>query len=205
MAAGSSGLDALLRLPGNVPSGGEPSAAIPGGGVSNGVGLGAGSTDRGTPDVPRTAIRQRLARLAAGVDRSRPRRAGARDVQKILNTSGVLVIGFGIAAVVLGWYGAAHSPYLFEEVPYLISGGLLGVALVVAGAAAYAASWSLRQVQEHRRDTETLVAAIERLERATRSAAAFPPVLSPPAPTERPQPAPQSAPQPAPLPEAMVR
>ena len=36
-------------------------------------------------------------------------------------------------AIIFGWYGAAHSAYLFQEIPYLISGGLLGVALVAGG------------------------------------------------------------------------
>jgi hypothetical protein len=87
-----------------------------------------------------------------------------------MNVLGALVIGLGIASVVLGWYGAAHSPYLYQEIPYLISGGLLGVALVVTGAAAFSGSWALRQIQESRRDTQAVVAAIERLERLERSA-----------------------------------
>jgi len=86
-----------------------------------------------------------------------------------MNVLGALVIGLGIVAVVLGWYGAAHSPYLYQEIPYLISGGLLGVALVVTGAAAFSGSWALRQIQESRRDTQAVVAAIERLERLERS------------------------------------
>ena len=42
-------------------------------------------------------------------------------------------MGLGFVAVVFGWYGASHSAYLFQEIPYLISGGLLGVALVTGG------------------------------------------------------------------------
>ncbi|MHB8220327.1 MAG: hypothetical protein ACYDHU_08400 [Acidimicrobiales bacterium] len=134
-------LDALLRL--------RAGTAVPSG------------ADGGSP-----SIRTRLARLAAGVDDSHRRQGGTRDVQKIMNILGALVIGLGIVAVVLGWYGASHSPYLYQEIPYLISGGLLGVALVMAGSAAFLGSWMLRQVQESRSDTRAVVAAIERLERA---------------------------------------
>jgi len=44
------------------------------------------------------------------------------------------VIG-GIAAVVIGWIGSQGTIFTFEQVPYLISGGLLGTCLVVVGAA----------------------------------------------------------------------
>ena len=39
----------------------------------------------------------------------------------------------GLVIIVLGWHAASHSAYLFQEIPYLISGGLLGVALVAGG------------------------------------------------------------------------
>jgi hypothetical protein len=111
----------------------------------------------------------RLGRLAGGVEKAQRRRADGRTVQKTMNLLGVLVLGAGLGAVLLGWYGASHSPALYQEIPYLISGGLLGVALVVAGGALFCASWSLRQIQEARRDTQGVVRAIERLERTLRA------------------------------------
>ncbi len=154
---GSADLDELLRR--QVP-------------VSEGGPAGPGSGPAGTGSGGRAlSLRARLARLAAGVDGSRRREGGARDVQRIMNALGALVIGLGIMAVILGWYGASHSPYLYQEIPYLISGGLLGVALVIAGTAAFLGSWALRQIQESRRDARTVVAALERLERTGRALA----------------------------------
>ncbi|HVX22847.1 MAG TPA: hypothetical protein VHB02_15990 [Acidimicrobiales bacterium] len=122
----------------------------------------------------RAAVDERLDRLAGGVDGSRRRRGTARDVRKVMHLIGMVAIGCGIAAVILGWYGASHSPYLYQEVPYLISGGLLGLALVFAGTAVYLGSWALRQVQESHRDTQAVVRSVERLERALRASAAVP-------------------------------
>ena len=62
------------------------------------------------------------------------------------------LIVFGFVCILLGWYGAAHSPYLYQEVPYLISGGLLGVALVIGGGVLVRSAWSMRQVEEDRRN-----------------------------------------------------
>jgi hypothetical protein len=116
-------------------------------------------------------LKERLTILSSAVEGTR-RSIRAADVRKILNLVGMLCVGFGVALVIFGWYGAAHSPYLFQEVPYLISGGLLGVALVVVGAILIGSSWVLRLVQEDRRNAVALARSIERLERAVRAASA---------------------------------
>jgi hypothetical protein len=41
------------------------------------------------------------------------------------------ILGTGIALVLLGWYGAAHTNIQTEQMPYLISGGLLGLGLII--------------------------------------------------------------------------
>jgi hypothetical protein len=120
------------------------------------------------PEQPAEAgggVGNRLNRLAGAVDKSRGK-GKVRDLRKILNALGMAAIGFGIATVILGWYGASHSPYLFQEIPYLISGGLLGVALVIGGSTLVLAGWHLRQINESRRDTQAVVRAVERLEKA---------------------------------------
>lgn len=49
----------------------------------------------------------------------------------LLPASTLVVLGFGF--MLLGWWGAAHTHRQVEQMPYLISGGLLGLALVVLG------------------------------------------------------------------------
>ena len=115
-----------------------------------------------------TPVPTRLQRLAAAIDRARPGRSG-RNVRKWMETIGMCLIVFGFVCILLGWYGAAHSPYLYQEVPYLISGGLLGVALVIGGGVFVRCAWSMRQVEEDRRNALAIVRSVDRLERILRS------------------------------------
>lgn len=115
-----------------------------------------------------TPVPTRLQRLATVVDRARPGRS-SRNVRKWLEWIGMALIVFGFVCILLGWYGAANSPYLYEEVPYLISGGLLGVALVIGGGVLVRCGWSMRQIEEERRNALAIVRSVDRLERVLRS------------------------------------
>jgi hypothetical protein len=117
---------------------------------------------------PSTPVPTRLQRLGAAIDRARPSRSG-RNVRKWMETIGMLLVVFGFVCILLGWYGASHSPYLYQEVPYLISGGLLGVALVIGGGVFVRCAWSMRQVEEDRRNALAIVRSVDRLERILRS------------------------------------
>ncbi len=134
----------------------------------------AAGTLRQAPDAPvhdpvsSTPVPTRLGRLAAVLDRARPGRNG-RTVRKWLETIGMALVVFGFVCILLGWYGSAHSPYLYQEVPYLISGGLLGVALVIGGGVLVRCAWSMRQVEEDRRNALAIVRSVDRLERILRS------------------------------------
>jgi hypothetical protein len=48
-----------------------------------------------------------------------------------------VLVAAGVVAAVAGWHGAARSIVLAEQLPYLISGGLIGVALIFLGSLAY--------------------------------------------------------------------
>jgi hypothetical protein len=45
-----------------------------------------------------------------------------------------IVIVLGALALLLGWVGASQTAYTAEQIPYLLSGGLLGALLVALGA-----------------------------------------------------------------------
>lgn len=115
-----------------------------------------------------TPVPTRLGRLAAVVDRARPGRS-SRNVRKWLEWIGMALIVFGFVCILLGWYGAANSPYLYQEIPYVISGGLLGVALVIGGGVLIRCGWSMRQIEEERRNALAIVRSVDRLERVLRS------------------------------------
>ena len=81
-----------------------------------------------------------------------------------LMLAGGLFIAIGIPLIILGWFGAARTPYVFEQIPYLISGGVLGLAFAVVGGLCYFAYWMTRQVNETRRQADRIDAAFGRLE-----------------------------------------
>jgi hypothetical protein len=65
--------------------------------------------------------------------------------------------------VLLGWWGASKSAYDFEQIPYLISGGLLGLSLVFIGCFFYFAHWLTQLVKEHREQSQAILTALNRL------------------------------------------
>lgn len=67
-----------------------------------------------------------------------------------------LVMLGGVIAIFAGWNGAAGLLDLRAQFPYLISGGVLGLAFVVIGA-------SLMVVQSHREDRARLEAKLDQL------------------------------------------
>jgi hypothetical protein len=70
----------------------------------------------------------------------------------------------GALLVIFGWYGAAHTTLPWEEIPYLISGGLFGLVLVVLGAGFYFGYWLTRMVSGERQLLDVLVRIHDRLE-----------------------------------------
>ena len=124
---------------------------------------GVSLTTRGGAHSQRAPVGARLADLARAVERVR--RRPVVDVRKMLLVSGATAMGLGLLSIVLGWYGAAHSAYLFQEVPYLISGGLLGVALVTGGGFLFFAAWLVRMMADNRRHAVRVEQTLARLDR----------------------------------------
>lgn len=89
-----------------------------------------------------------------------------------LVSAGLLLV-LGIVFVLLGWYGAANTNILTEQIPYLISGGLLGLGLiVVAGVLASGASLE-RENRELRMELRRVVADGRRMDTGRMTAHAF--------------------------------
>lgn len=105
---------------------------------------------------PAASLQQRLAdRLTA----LRRRIAGPASLERRIALGGGILAAAGAVLVILGWYGAAHTSRVYLQIPYLISGGLLGVVLAVAGGLAYLASWLTRLVQDQQAHTDAALAA----------------------------------------------
>jgi membrane-bound ClpP family serine protease len=93
-------------------------------------------------------------RLAEGVGKLRGRSRRDEIVERVLMIGGGVLLLGGFVAIVIGWFGASHTPLPFEQTPFIISGGLLGLALVFAGGFFYFAYWLTRMVRETRESRE---------------------------------------------------
>jgi hypothetical protein len=89
-------------------------------------------------------------RLSEGVGKLRARSRNEERIERFLMIGGAVLLFGGIVAVIIGWVGASHTSLVFEQIPYMISGGLLGLALVFAGGSFYFAYWLTRMVRETR-------------------------------------------------------
>lgn len=98
--------------------------------------------------------------------------ASAGSFDRWLLFAGAVLIPLGIVFILLGWSGASRTPLVFEQLDYLISGGILGLALVVAGGFTYFAYWQTVRIRESRTQTVALTQAIGRLEKLLAGGAA---------------------------------
>ncbi|MHB8463237.1 MAG: hypothetical protein ACYDH6_21805 [Acidimicrobiales bacterium] len=103
------------------------------------------------------------AEMASRVARLRSRTTGG-DMDRALLLVGGTLLPLGVLVIVLGWLGASRTVLLFEQIPYLVSGGFLGLALVFVGGFVYFAYWQTLQVREARAHHEHLIASLARIE-----------------------------------------
>jgi hypothetical protein len=84
---------------------------------------------------------------------------------------GALLLPFGIAVIILGWHGAAYGNVDQKQIPYVISGGILGLAIVIVGCFFFWAHWLYRlheqaeihheeALREQRETMKALIAAL---------------------------------------------
>jgi hypothetical protein len=106
----------------------------------------------------------RMSRLSEQVRTLRTRAAGANWDRLMLIIGGILM-PLGVVLILFGWAGASRTPLPFEQNDYLISGGILGLALVFAGGFIYFAYWQTIQIRESRNQTRALTDSLARLER----------------------------------------
>jgi hypothetical protein len=112
-------------------------------------------------------------RLAATVARLRTR-AGNVDTARVLLWIGGILMPLGVVLVILGWSGASHTSNLYEQIPYAISGGMLGIGVLFTGGFCYFAYWMTQLVHATRREGRETRAALERIEHLLAAAASAP-------------------------------
>lgn len=57
---------------------------------------------------------------------------------------GALLVPVGIVIILIAWYGSAHTPYIQQQIPYLVSGSFIGLGLMIIGGLLYWAHWLYR-------------------------------------------------------------
>lgn len=116
------------------------------------------------PPMDAAATADRDNRFLQGIRTLRVGRASVKLEERMLMVIGGILAPLGLIVVLLGWWGAAHTPYVFDQLPYLISGGLLGLGLVFLGAFFYFAHWMTQLVKEQRAQSTAVLEALERLQ-----------------------------------------
>ncbi|GAC1313437.1 MAG: hypothetical protein NVSMB12_05090 [Acidimicrobiales bacterium] len=111
--------------------------------------------------------------LAGRVARVRSRASGGGFDRSLLVVGGLL-LPLGGLVIVLGWMGASQTVLLFEQIPYLVSGGFLGLALVFAGGFVYFTYWQTLAVREARIANRELIASLGRIEALLSGGTAIP-------------------------------
>jgi hypothetical protein len=84
------------------------------------------------------------------------RNNGYRILQVVLFVAGAVLLPLGLVVIILGWYGAAHTPYAYDQLSYLVSGGLLGLGLTFCGGFLYFGAWLARIAADQRDSAKRL-------------------------------------------------
>ena len=101
------------------------------------------------------------------------RNNGYRILQVVLFVAGAVMLPLGLVVIILGWYGAAHTPYSYDQLSYLVSGGLLGLGLTFCGGFLYFGAWLARigadQRDSAKRLSDTLLVLADVVSRSAAS------------------------------------
>jgi hypothetical protein len=112
-------------------------------------------------DTAETDAAGRLDRLGDAVSKIKGGRRIDTDRAQLIGGGALAVLG--LLAIIIGWLGAANTGFEFEQIPYLISGGLLGLALCFLGGFVYFAYWITRLVRESRVQSERAAEILDQI------------------------------------------
>ncbi len=113
------------------------------------------------PAVPAAPQQQVLPR-AGSRDGTAPLKGNPQNtLHVVLFIAGAVLLPVGLIVIGLGWYGVAHTPYVYDQNAYIVSGGILGLGITFAGGFLYFSSWLARiaadQKDAQRQLSETLL------------------------------------------------
>ena len=89
----------------------------------------------------------------------------AQLLHQVLFVAGAVMLPAGLIVIGLGWYGVAHTPYAYDQMSYLVSGGILGLGITFVGGFLYFGSWLARvaadQKESQRQLSDTLLLLVD--------------------------------------------
>jgi hypothetical protein len=112
-------------------------------------------------------------------------RAGSRDgvapllsdpaqvLHQVLFLAGVALLPTGLIVIGFAWYGAAHTPYDYDQMAYLVS-AVFGLGMTFVGGFLYFGSWLARIGGEQKESQRQLSDTVLRLASSVAGAAAQP-------------------------------
>jgi hypothetical protein len=75
-------------------------------------------------------------------------RARSTELLRMLLLPGAFFVLAGFLFMFFGWWGAARTPRQIEQLPYLISGGFIGLAMVFVGGLLLASAFWMGMLQK---------------------------------------------------------
>ncbi len=126
------------------------------------------------PPAPASARMDQFRADVAGLELKTP----ADEKERVYLLAGIGCMVAGVMAIVGGYWGASGTPIVAQQLPYLISGGGIGIALMIVGAALfvrfslsrYLRFWLIREIYEQRAQTDRLVESLTNVEDLLRAA-----------------------------------
>lgn len=95
----------------------------------------------------RARFRDAVARLSE--------RARSTELLKMLILPGAFFVVAGFVFMFLGWYGASRTPRQIEQIPYMISGGFIGMGMMFVGGLLLASAFWMGMLQRFSEDADT--------------------------------------------------
>ena len=85
---------------------------------------------------------------------------------------GIVLMVIGLVLIFAGYWGASGTVILVEQIPYVLSGGFLGVGVMIVGAAMflryslsrYLRFWLIRSIYEERAQSDKVVESLGNIE-----------------------------------------
>jgi hypothetical protein len=75
--------------------------------------------------------------------------------------AGSFLVPAGVVIILMAWYGAAHTRYVQQQIPYLVSGAFIGLGCMVLGGLLYWAHWMYRIHDQADLNHEEMMKAFE--------------------------------------------